>query len=165
MSDRSNLATIDRSVRSVTLTRAQAWYADWSIDILVYTVVLNLFVEYVDVVVIDSFTISLLTAALLKLMLVLLGRVEEPVSEYFSSKGTTVAKAVGVVVVFAILFAGKLLILEVVNLVFGDRVELGHVVEVVALIVCMMVARRIMEVMFNRLGTDGGAAAGVAPGA
>jgi hypothetical protein len=159
MSDRRQLGIIDRSADTVVLTRAQAWYADWSIDILVYTIVLNLFDEYVDGVVIDSFTISLLTAILLKVMLVLLSKVEEPVSEYFLSKGTAAAKAVGVVVVFAILFGGKLLILEVVNLIFGDDVELGHIVEVLALIISMIAARRLMSWLFDRLGTDDGPAA------
>ena len=121
--------------------------------ILVNIVVLNLFVEYVDGVVIDSFTISLLTAVLLKVMLVLLSRLEEPVSEYFRSKGTAAAKAVGVVAVLAILFFGKLLILEAVNFVFGDDVELGHFLEVVLLILAMMVARFVMDWLFDRLGT------------
>ena len=153
MSDRRQLGVLDRSVQSVSLTRAQAWYVDWSIDILVYTVVLNLFVEFVDGVVIDSFTISLLTAILLKVMLVLLSKFEEPVSEYFSSKGTPAARVVGVVAVFAILFFGKLLILEVVDLVFGDRVDLGHLLEVIVLILSMIVARRLMDWIFDRLGT------------
>jgi hypothetical protein len=159
MSDRRQLRIIDRSAETVVLTRAQTRYADWSIDILVYAIVLNLFDEYVHGVLIDSFTISLLTAILLKVMLVLLSKVEEPVSEYFLSKGTAAAKAIGTVVVLAILLGGKLLILEVVNLVFGDDVDLGHFVEVIALIITMMVARRLMDWLFDRLGTDDGPAA------
>jgi hypothetical protein len=46
-----------------------------------------------------------------------------------------------VIVVLAIIFAGKLLIPEVVNLVFGDDIELGQTVEVIALIITMMAAR------------------------
>ncbi len=153
MSDRRKLGVIDRSVESVTVTRAQAWYLDWSLDILVYSVVLNLFVEFADEIVIDSFTISLLTAVLMKLMLVLLGSLEERAEEYFLSRGTAAAKVLMVVVVFSILFFGKLLILEVVDLVFGDRVDLGHFVEVVLLILSMMAARALMNWIFDRLGT------------
>ena len=165
MSDRQQLGVIDRSVQSVTVTRAQAWYLDWSLDILIYTVVLNLFVEYVDEIVIDSFTIALLTAVLLKLMLVLLGTLEERASEFFLSKGTTAAKVLRVVAVFSILFFGKLLILEVVDIVFGDRVDLGHFVEVVVLILSMMVARALMNLIFDRLGTGDSPAAGDAAAA
>ncbi|MDJ0952331.1 MAG: hypothetical protein QNJ81_01505 [Acidimicrobiia bacterium] len=137
---------------TIALTRAQEWYVSWTVDLLIYTVVLNLFDEYVAGVTIESFTLSILAAALLKVILVLLGRVEYRVHHYFAEKGTTSAKVVGAGVIFAILFGGKLLILEVVDLVFGDEVELGHIVEVVALILAMMIARRLMNLGFKRLG-------------
>lgn len=159
MTDRRQLGIIDRSANTLVLTRAQAWYADWSIDILIYTIVINLFVQYVDAVVIDSFAISLLTAVLLKVMLVLLSKVEEPVSEYFRSKGTAAAKAVGTVAVIAIIFTGKLLVFEIVTLVFGDEVELGSFPQELALIITMIVARELMNRLFDRLGTDDEAAA------
>ena len=39
----------------ITMTRAQLRFASWTTDVLVYTVVLNLFVEYADAVVIDHY--------------------------------------------------------------------------------------------------------------
>ena len=51
------------------MTRAQQRFASWTADVLVYIVVLNLFVDFVDTIVIDSFWISILTAVLLKLCL------------------------------------------------------------------------------------------------
>ena len=46
----------------VVITKKQRIFASWTSDVLVYIVVLNLFVEFVDAVVIDSFWISILTA-------------------------------------------------------------------------------------------------------
>ena len=60
------------------LTGAQLYYADFMMDVLIYTVVLNLFVEYVDGVVIASFTVSLLTAIVLKLLVDLLQYLVDP---------------------------------------------------------------------------------------
>lgn len=48
------------------MTAAQRSFASWMTDVLVYIVVLNLYVEYSESKVIDSFTISILTALLLK---------------------------------------------------------------------------------------------------
>jgi hypothetical protein len=121
-------------------------------DVLVYTVVLNLFVEYVDAVIIDSFTISILTAVLLKAMLDALTGLEHRVVHFFQQRGGTVARIIGAVLVFAILFTGKLLILEVVNFVFGEHVELGHFVEIVLLIVAMMASSALMNWIYQRLG-------------
>ena len=137
---------------TVRLTRAQVWYVSWTVDLLVYTVVLNLFDEYVAGVTIGSFTLSILTAALLKVMLVLLHRVENRLQHYFERKGTTSAKIVGAVLVFVIVFAEEYVILDVVSLVFGDEVELGQIMEVFALILTMMIAQRLMIWGFRRLG-------------
>ena len=61
-------------------------------------------------------------------------------------------KVLGFASVFSILFFGKLLILEVVNIVFGDEVDLGHFVEIAVLIVAMIVARGAMQWIYDRLG-------------
>ena len=51
------------------MTPAQVRFAKAMTEILVYIVVLNLFVEYVDTVVIESFTVSVVTAIVLWLIL------------------------------------------------------------------------------------------------
>jgi hypothetical protein len=134
-----------------TITRAQARYASWVTDVLVYIVVLNLF-EFVDEIVIESFWISILTAILLKLLLDALVGVEHRVGGYFRAREGLVYKVLGFVSLFSILFFGKFLILEVVNVVFGDEVDLGHFVEIAALIVAMIVARGVMQWGYERLG-------------
>jgi hypothetical protein len=135
-----------------TMTDAQARYASWMADVLVYVVVLNLFVEFADEIVIDSFWISILTAILLKLMLDALKGVEHRVGSFFRAREGTIYKVLGWASVFSILFLGKLLILEVVNIVFGDHVDLGHFIEIAALIVSMIVVRGAMQWIYERLG-------------
>ena len=145
--------TLSYEEAKATLTRAQYTYVSWYVDILIYTVVLNLFVEYVEAIQIDSFTISLLTAILLKALLALIGGFEHRVHHYFEQKEGTFWKILGLVAIFSILFLSKFLILEIVDLVFGDRVELGHFIEVVVLIISMIVARALADWIYKRLGT------------
>ncbi len=140
------------SQSQIVVTPAQQRFASWMTDVLVYIVVLNLFVEHAREVVIDSFTISILTAILLKLMLDALLGVEHRVSAYFASRQGTVFKILGPLTVFSILFFSKFLILEVVNFVFGDHVALGHFVEIAAIVVAMIVASRVLRVIYMRLG-------------
>jgi hypothetical protein len=59
----------DQTVARPHLTAALRYYADFMMDVLVYMVVLNLFVEFVDSIVIDSFLVSLLTAVVMKVMI------------------------------------------------------------------------------------------------
>jgi hypothetical protein len=141
--------------RTVTISRKQEIFFSWSSDVLIYTIVLNLFVEYVDAVVIDSFTISILTAVLLKVLLDIVMRFEHRVRGYFAGKEGAFYRVAGTLSLVAILFVGKLVILEVVNFVFGDHVELGHFIEVVALVLALMITRRLWGVLFRSLGVPG----------
>jgi hypothetical protein len=65
----------DQTMARPHLMAAQRYYAEFMMDVLVYTVVLNLFVEFVDSIVIDSFLVSLLTAVVIKVMIDLIGTV------------------------------------------------------------------------------------------
>jgi len=134
------------------MTRDQQRFMSWMTDVLVYIVVLNLFVEFVDEIVIDSFWISILTAVLLKLMLDSLIGLEHRTTAYFKAREGWLYAVLGALSIFSILFFGKLLILEAVNFVFGDHVELGHFVEIVALIIAMMGTRAAVQAIYEWLG-------------
>ena len=53
---------------------------------------------------------------------------------------------------FVILFSSKFVILEVVNIVFGDHVDLGGLVEIVIIAVTLVVVETAFSAMFDRLG-------------
>ena len=141
-----------QQTQSMIKTPNQARFADFMTDVLVYIVVLNLFVEYNDAIIIDSFTISILTAVLLKLLLDALTGVEHRVHHFFQQREGTIYRVLDGLSIFSILFLGKLLILEVVNFVFGDHVELGHFIDVVLLIIAMIAARLLVQKIYERLG-------------
>jgi hypothetical protein len=136
----------------ITITRPQARFVSWVSEVLVDIVVLNLFVEYVHTIVIDSFTISVLTALLMKLAIDAVKGLEHRVASYFRTKQGLVWRALGLISVFSILFLSKFAILELVNIVFGDHVELGHFIEIVALILTMLAGSALLRFVFRQLG-------------
>ncbi|MGI9615594.1 MAG: hypothetical protein ACR2QO_21965 [Acidimicrobiales bacterium] len=122
-------------------------------SILVNIVVLNLFVEFADKVVIDSFTISIFTAVLLSAMLYVITRFEHHISDFFFEQHDGRAwRVAGVVAVWGVLFGSKFVILEIVDLVFGDHVELGKLIEVILIVVVMLVAKALVAKGFKALG-------------
>ena len=134
------------------MTPAQRRFASWMADVLVYVVVLNLFVEFVNAVVIDSFAISILTAVLLKLLLDLIFRFEHLVSGFFKRRSGAVFRILELVAAWAILFLSKFLLLEIVDIVFGDEVELGGLLEIIALVIALMATRQLFQLFYERLG-------------
>lgn len=148
-------ATPGTSLRDagITVTSRQHAFMGAVVSVLVNIVVLNLFVEYADAVIIDSFTISILTAFLLTAMLWAITRVEHRVHHFFFDEHTgRGSRVLGILAVWSILFGSKFLILETVDLVFGDHVELGHFLEVVLIVVAMLAASKLMDLAYDRLG-------------
>lgn len=140
------------STRTVTISRRQEIFLSWTSDVLIYTIVLNLFVEYAPAVIIESFTVSILTAVLLKVLLDVVMGFEHRVHHFFEQREGAIFSVMGTVSLVVILFLGKLFILEVVNFVFGDHVSLGHFIEVVALVLALMITQRVFHGIYLKLG-------------
>ena len=141
-----------RGSEEQAITRNQRAFFGTVIDVLVNVVVLNLFVEFSGAVRIDSFWISVLTAVLLTTMIGILAKFEQRIHHYFFEKHSW--RFAGVVTIWLVLFGGKLVMLEVVDIVFGDHVSLGHLLEVILIVVAMMIAGQLMQTIYDRLGVN-----------
>lgn len=135
-----------------TITRKQQIFVSWTKDILIYIIVLNLFVEYNSKIVIDSFTISIFTAILLKILLEIILKLEHKVSDFFKARPGKLSNFLRILFTWLILFLSKFLILEVVDIVFGDHVELGKFLDVIFLVIALMVARELVQRIYISLG-------------
>ena len=80
------MASDNHHKKEVTITRRQEIYVSWAKDVLIYIIVLNLFVEYNANIVIDSFTISIFTAIVLKILLEIILRFEHVVGDFFKAR-------------------------------------------------------------------------------
>ena len=95
------------------------------VDVFVYVVVLNLLVEYLPQVLSETFTLSLLTAVLLKGVLEVVVAAKDWVKTRFREASTPTGEVVAAFMLWVVLFGSKFLVLEAVGLVFRDRVSLG----------------------------------------
>ena len=125
--------------------RLQPHIAAAIVDVFVYVVVLNLFVEYLPQVISETFTLSLLTAILLKGVLEIVVAAKNRVKARFRQASTPMGKVVAAVLLWVVLFGSKFLVLEVVALVFRDRVSLGGFFSVTALILVLLVSRAVVR--------------------
>ena len=121
-------------------------------DVLLYTVVLNLFDEYVDSIVIESFTVSLIAAVVMKGLIDAIQYGMESVQGHFREREGSGARVLMVVLLWAILFLSKFAILWIVDIIFEDDVDLGGFLQVLILVLVMMVTRRVSLFVFERLG-------------
>lgn len=111
------------------------------VDVLVYLVVLGAFSQLFPAVISETFLLALLTAILLKIVLEIVVWVKAQALARIRSEGAVTSRVIGVVVLVLVLPGSKFLVLELVDLVFGDAVQLGGFFLVTLLIVVLMLSR------------------------
>ena len=138
------------------LATKQRLFMRYFTAILIDLVVLNLFIEYWRHVEIDSFTISLLAAVLLQVLLKLTLAIEHRIGEYFNSKTGAIAKFMRFFSAWLVLFGSKFVILAAINLAFGDEVSFGGplhgIVAFIVVVIVMLVAEEPIVRFYRRLG-------------
>jgi hypothetical protein len=116
-------------------------------------VVLNLAIEYVPSVISESFTLSLLTAALLKLALEVVTLLKGQILTRLRAADTRRAKLAAAASLWVVAAGSKLVVLELVDLVFGDAVSLGGFISVTLLVVALLVSRAAVRRLLHDAAT------------
>ncbi|MGE5720001.1 MAG: hypothetical protein ACM3XQ_09005 [Nocardioidaceae bacterium] len=111
------------------------------VDLFVYVVVLNLAIEYGPSVISEGCTLSLLTAVLLKIALEIVIALKTKVVNRLRAATTRRAKLASALSLWVVAAGSKLVVLELVDLVFGDAVSLGGFIPVTLLVVALLVSR------------------------
>ena len=121
------------------------------LGVLVDVTILALFVEHWDRFVIDSYTIALLTAILLQAMLKATLALEHRLAGFFRNRTRAGTTALRVLTTWVLLFASKVVILETVDIVFGDDVDFGGLLPFIVLVVVMLAAEAVIERIYDAL--------------
>lgn len=137
------------------MSNHQLFFVKLVLAVLVDLVVLGLFNEYWEYVALDSFSIALVAAFLLQLLLKLTLILEHNVAAYFNKKPGTLPKVMRFLSAWAILFFSKLIILGAINYAFGDHVQfLGPfhgVIAFIVVVVAILVAEGVIAKIYKSL--------------
>ncbi|WP_020207775.1 hypothetical protein [Gilvimarinus chinensis] len=137
-------------------TSRQKLFVRYTLAILIDLVVLGLFNEYWDRVHIEAFSVALLVAALMQLLLQATFKVEHYVSDYFKTKSGAAAKGAYYVAVWFILFVSKFIMLGAIEFAFGDQIHFDGrfhgAVPFIAVVVVMIAAEELVVRIYRRLG-------------
>ena len=123
---------------------------------LVDLVVLGLFAEYWEHVIVSSFTVMLLAAVVLQVLLKLTIVVEHKVAAFFNARPGGFNKFMRFFCAWLVLFGSKFVILEALVLAFGDRLRFGGpfhgIVALIVVVVVMLVVEAVLVKLYRRLG-------------
>ena len=122
---------------------------------LIDLVVLGLFDEYSDKVYVQSFTVMLLAAVLLQVLLKATIAVEHRVAAYFKRRAGGWNKFLRYFCAWLVLFGSKFVILEALALAFGDTVQfhgmLHGLVWLIVVVVTMVIVEELAVRIYRRL--------------
>ena len=125
------------------------------VDLFVYVVVLNLAIEYVPSVISEGFTLSLLTALLLKIALELVILLKNRILVRLRAATTPRGKVAAAVALWVVAAGSKLVVLALVDLVFGDSVSLGGFIPVTLLVVALLASRgAVRRLLYDATAAD-----------
>jgi hypothetical protein len=157
--DRRFLWTMTQDIPGIALTdipsNRQRMFVRYLMATLIDLTVLNLFDEYWTHVSIDSFTISILAAILLQVLLKATLAIEHRVAGFFNAKSGGTARLMRFLSAWLILFGSKFIMLGAINFAFGNEVDFGGplhgVVAFIAVVVAMLVAEEMTTRLYRRL--------------
>ena len=140
------------------ISNRQRLFVRYLVAILIDLTVLNLFDEFWDLVTISPFSVSVLAAVLLQVLLRATLVLEHKVAGYFNSKSGGFARFMRYFTAWLILFGSKFLMLGAIELAFGDNVlftgPLHGVVSFIVVVVVMLVAEEFAVRIYRRLGRN-----------
>jgi hypothetical protein len=148
-------------IRGVALTEvptnSQRLFVRYLMATLIDLTVLNLFDEYWRHVIVDSFTVSILAAVLLQVLLKATLALEHKVAAYFNAKSGAIAKFLRFFTAWLILFGSKFVMLGAIDFAFGDEVAfagpLHGVVAFIIVVAVMLAAEEITVRIYRRLAS------------
>ena len=122
---------------------------------LVDLLVLGLFAQYWEKVSADSFTILLLAAVLLQVLLKLTIALEHRLAAYFNARKGAFAKFMRYFSAWLVLFGSKFVILEALSFALGGGLRFGGpfhgVVALIVVIVTMLAVEAALVLFYRRL--------------
>jgi len=133
----------------------QRTFVRYFTGILIDLLVLNLFAEYWDKVFVASFTVSLLAAVLLQVLIKVTVIIEHWVLGFFKGRGGAAWTALKFFCAWLVLFGSKFVILEALNMAFGDSVHftgMWHgIIPLIIVVVAMLLVEELIVRFYRRL--------------
>ena len=138
------------------INNSQKLFVRYLVAVLIDLTVLNLFDEFWALVTVDPFSVSVLAAILLQVLLKATLVLEHKVASYFNAKSGGFARFMRFFTAWLILFGSKFVMLGAIDFAFGDDVvfagPLHGVVAFIVVVMVMLAAEEVAVRIYGRLG-------------
>lgn len=137
--------------KRVPISDSQELFQNMFVGVLLYSVVLGFFNDYTDILRTTSYSTTFLVAIVMQLLTFATFWLKGQVKQWFKGregKWSTFGMVFGV---WLILFFSKFVFLAVIDVLFGENVEISGFVGLLLIIISLTVAQKLAEVAYNKL--------------
>lgn len=132
-------------------TSKQQVFRDMVLGTLLYSVVLGFFNDYTSILSTRSYSVTFACAFVLQLLTYATLELKTVVVNHHNRKVAS-SKLLLVLSVWLILFLSKFVFLAVLDVIFGQNVEISGFVGLLAIIICLTLAQNAVEYIYKKLG-------------
>ena len=136
------------------MNNRQRIFRDWTTGTLLYAVVMGFFNDYTDYLIIESFSTVFLAALVMQALTFFTFSFKGWVSRWYQGRTGTGTKIAHGLSIWAIMFFSKFVFLEVIDIIFGDAVEITSFVGLILIITTMVILSRLIELVDRRLADE-----------
>lgn len=142
-----------RNMNDMTATNSskQAIFRDMVLGTLLYAMVLGFFNDYTNILTTRSYSVTFAAAFVLQLLTYATLALKRAVVHRHNQKVAS-SKLLLVLSVWLILFLSKFVFLAVLDVIFGQNVEISGFVGLLAIIICLTLAQNAVEFIYKKLG-------------
>ena len=133
------------------LSRKQTLFYEMVLGTLVYSVVLGFFEEYTAILNTWSYSITFLAAIVMQILTYLTFGLKKLVVKKFKGREGKKYVAVMVLGVWVIMFLSKFVFLAVLDVIFGEAVEVSGFIGLVLIILTMTGVKKLIDVGYKKL--------------
>ncbi len=148
---------------SPSFSSRQLLFKELFVGTLIYAVVLGFFNDYTSIVEARSFSYVFLAAVVLEVLTCAALAAKDAIVGHLRPRRTRRAIALMAFGVWFVMFSSKFVFIGVIDIVFGDDVNINGFFGIFAIALIVTVAHRLADFVFTRLGpttTPNGAAGG-----
>lgn len=134
------------------LTQKQVVFRDMILGILAYAVVLGFFVDYTDIVQTTSYSTTFAVAVVMQVLTYVTLILKDKILAVIKNKYRIMHKGILAFVIWFIVFVSKFIYLAVIDVLFGESVEISGFVGLMAVIITVTLLSYVLLYIQNKLG-------------
>ena len=136
---------------ATNLNLRQQVFNEMLLGTLIYSVVLGFFNDYTNILITSSYSITFLSAFVIQLLVYPTFKLKSFLAKWWSKRTGKYIKIGMVLSIWLVMFFSKFIFLEVIDIIFGQNVEISGFVGLIIIILTASILTKILDIIYKKI--------------